>query len=77
MKKYKEPKAQHWIVLRLVKQSFKDHGGHSRNTGWSGRFGMWIAESLEAKSKAVAKERFLSKYPTLKKIKLYKLRGEA
>lgn len=46
-------------------------------TGWSGRFGMWIAEHLEAKSKAVAKERFVSKYPTLKKIKLYKLRGEA
>lgn len=45
-------------------------------TGWSGRFSMWIAEHLEAKSKVVAKERFLAKYPTLKKIKLYKLRGE-
>jgi hypothetical protein len=45
-------------------------------TGWSGRFSMWIAESLEAKNKAIAKERFLSKYPTLKKIKMYKLRGE-
>ena len=46
-------------------------------TGWSGRFSMWIAESLEAKSKAVAKERFVTKYPTLKTIKAYKLRGEA
>ena len=46
-------------------------------TGWSGRFGMWIAESLEAKCKAVAKERFMTKYPTLKTIKAYKLRGEA
>ncbi len=35
-KQYQEPKAQHWIVLRLVKQSFKDHkGGHSRTTGLS------------------------------------------
>jgi hypothetical protein len=46
-------------------------------TGWSGRFSMWIAESLEAKSKAVARERFVTKYPTLKNIKAYKLRGEA
>jgi hypothetical protein len=36
MKKYKQPEAQHWIVLRLVRQSFKDHkGGHSRNAGLS------------------------------------------
>jgi hypothetical protein len=36
MKNYQEPQAQHWIVLRLVKQSFKDHkGGHSRTTGLS------------------------------------------
>ena len=35
MKKYQEPKAQHWIVLRLVKQLFKAHGGHSRNAGMS------------------------------------------
>ena len=34
-KQYKEPEAQHWIVLRLVKQSFKDHQGHSRTTGLS------------------------------------------
>jgi hypothetical protein len=46
-------------------------------TGWSGRFGMWIAESLEARNMTVAKERFTTKYPTLKTIKAYKLRGEA
>jgi hypothetical protein len=46
-------------------------------TGWSGGFGRWIAESLEAKSMAVAKQRFATKYPTLKTIKAYKLRGEA
>jgi nucleoside-diphosphate-sugar epimerase len=46
-------------------------------TGGSGRFGMWIAESLEAKSKVAARERFTTKYPTLKTIKAYKLRGEA
>jgi len=45
-------------------------------TGWSGRFGDWVAEAIEAKSKVVAKERFLAKYPTLKRIKTYKLRGE-
>tara|TARA_R110000803_G_scaffold163913_1_gene227633 strand:+ start:16664 stop:16825 length:162 start_codon:yes stop_codon:yes gene_type:complete len=46
-------------------------------TGWSGRFGVWITEALEAKNKALAKERFSTKYPTLKTIKAYKLRGEA
>jgi hypothetical protein len=33
MKKYQEPKAQHWIVLRLVKQVLKTQGGHSRDSG--------------------------------------------
>jgi len=46
-------------------------------TGWSGRFGMWIAESLEARNMTVAKERFTTKYPTLKTIKAYKLREAA
>ena len=45
-------------------------------TGWSGRYGAWIAEALEAKNKTTAKERFTTKYPTLKTIKTYKLRGE-
>ena len=35
MKKYREPQAQHWIVLRLLRQVFKAHGGHSRNAGMS------------------------------------------
>jgi hypothetical protein len=34
-KQYQEPKAQHWVVLRLVKQSFKAQQGHSRTTGLS------------------------------------------
>ena len=34
-------------------------------TGWSGRFGMWIAEHLEAKSMAVAKERFSTGRPAV------------
>ena len=34
-KQYKQPEAQHWIVLRLVRQSFKTHQGHSRITGLS------------------------------------------
>jgi hypothetical protein len=46
-------------------------------TGWSNRFSNWIAEHLEAKNMVMAKERFVTKYPTLKRIKAYKLRGEA
>jgi hypothetical protein len=34
-KQYQEPQAQHWVVLRLVRQSFKTHQGHSRTTGLS------------------------------------------
>jgi hypothetical protein len=34
-KQYKQPEAQHWIVLRLVRQSVKTHQGHSRTTGLS------------------------------------------
>jgi len=45
-------------------------------TGWSNRFGNWVAEHLEAKNMVVAKERFTTKYPTLKRIKAYKLRRE-
>jgi len=31
MKKYQEPQAHHWIVLRLLRQVFKSQGGHGRN----------------------------------------------
>lgn len=34
-KKYQEPQAHHWIVLRLVRQLFKTHNGHGRNSGLS------------------------------------------
>ena len=34
-KQYQEPKAQHWIVLRLVKQLLKAQGGHARDSGLS------------------------------------------
>ena len=44
-------------------------------TGWSGRFSHWIAEAIEAKSKAVARERFVAKYPTLKRVKTYPIGG--
>jgi hypothetical protein len=47
MKNYQEPQAQHWIVLRLVKQSFKDHkGGHSRTTGLST---LWLIREVGIK----------------------------
>lgn len=35
MKKYQEPQAHHWIVLRLVRQLVKTHKGHGRNSGLS------------------------------------------
>ena len=34
-KQYKQPEAQHWIVLRLVKQVLKAQGGHARDSGLS------------------------------------------
>jgi hypothetical protein len=46
-KQYQEPKAQHWVVLRLVRQSFKDHkGGHSRTTGQST---LWLIREVGIK----------------------------
>jgi hypothetical protein len=44
-------------------------------TGWSGRFSTWVAEHIESKNMTTAKERFTTKYPTLKTVKAYKLRG--
>jgi hypothetical protein len=35
MKKYQEPQAHHWIVLRLLRQLLKSQGGHGRNAGLS------------------------------------------
>ena len=46
-------------------------------TGWSNRFGNWVAEVVEAKSMEVAKFRFGLKNPSLKTIKAYKLRAPA
>ena len=45
-------------------------------TGFSNRFGMWIAETYECKSRAKARERFVALYPTLKNVKAYALRAE-
>jgi len=45
-KQYKEPEAQHWIVLRLVKQLFKAHGGHSQNAG---RSTLWLIREVGSK----------------------------
>jgi hypothetical protein len=39
-------------------------------SGWSTRFSVWHSEVIEAKSKAVAKERFVALRPTLKHIKV-------
>lgn len=42
-------------------------------TGWSARFGCWMCEAFEAKSLEAAKQRFLARYPGLKRIKGYAL----
>ena len=43
-------------------------------TGFSPRFGCWMCETLEAKSMEAAKQKFIARYPALKKIKAYTLR---
>jgi hypothetical protein len=45
-------------------------------TGWSGRFGNWVAEVVEAKNMEIAKFRFGLTHPTLKTIKAYRLAHE-
>jgi hypothetical protein len=42
-KQYQEPKAQHWIVLRLVKQVLKAQGGHARDSGLST---LWLVREV-------------------------------
>ena len=45
-------------------------------TGRCDRFGQWVAESIECRSKQVAKEMFKTTYPTLKKLKAYRVRAQ-
>lgn len=42
-------------------------------TGYSTRFSNWMCETLEAKTMEAAKQKFVARYPTLKKIKAYAL----
>ena len=44
-------------------------------TGWCGRFSNWVAESIVAQNMKLAKERFKTANPSLKKIKAYKTLG--
>lgn len=46
MKKYQEPQAHHWIVLRLLRQIFRAHGGHGRNAGLST---LWLIREVGSK----------------------------
>ena len=46
VKEYQEPQAHHWIALRLVKQLFKAHKGHGRNSGLST---MWLLREVGSK----------------------------
>ena len=43
-------------------------------TGWSGKFGHWVTEPVEAKSMEAALRRFKAYYPTLKQVKAYALK---
>jgi len=43
MKNYQEPQAQHWIVLRLIKQLLKAQGGHARDSGLST---LWLVREI-------------------------------
>lgn len=42
-------------------------------TGYSARFGNWHSEVIESTTKAVAKEQFSGRYPTLRKVTVYTL----
>lgn len=46
MKKFQEPQAHHWIVLRLVRQLFKTHKGHGRNSGLAT---LWLIREVSGK----------------------------
>ena len=45
-------------------------------TGWCDRFSNWIAESIECRSMKVARERFKTTNPTLKRVRVYKNRRD-
>jgi len=45
-------------------------------TGWSDRFGHWVADSIETTTRKQARERFKLANPTLKRIKIYRTKGE-
>lgn len=44
--------------------------------GWSPRLGMDIKELFECRNMEAAKQRFLTRYPTLKEIRVFVLRSE-
>ena len=46
MKQYKQPEAQHWIVLRLVKQLLKAQGGHAKDSSQST---LWLIREVGIK----------------------------
>jgi hypothetical protein len=43
-------------------------------TGFSTRYGHWMSETFDAKSMESAKQKFVARYPSLKRIKAYTLR---
>lgn len=46
-------------------------------TGWSRRFGVWETEMIEAKSAEAAKQRYMMKFLSNKRVKAYRLRTAA
>jgi hypothetical protein len=47
---------------------------HFLVTGWSTRYGCWMPEMLEARSKASAIEKFVALKPTLRRVKAYEIK---
>ena len=46
VKNYQEPQAQHWVVLRLIKQVLKAQGGHAGDSGLST---VWLLREVGGK----------------------------
>lgn len=48
--------------------------GRFHVTGFSTRYGHWMSETFDAVSLIAAKQKFMARYPSLKRIKAYALR---
>ena len=47
---------------------------HFMVTGWSTRYGCWMPEMVEARSKADAVKKYTALKPTLRRVKAYEIK---